>query len=71
MGQWEVSAGAHLFFGVRDTEGLQRLWETQLKFVFEKQFKYEPDVVEEIRGKFVEITGVDLQPRHEVAPPAS
>jgi len=52
--------GHTFFFGVRNTEGLQRLWETQLKFVFEKQFKYEPDVVEEIRGKFVEITGVEL-----------
>jgi hypothetical protein len=51
----------HTFFrSVKDAEGLKRLWETQLRFVFEKQFRYEPAVMEEIRAKFIEITGVTL-----------
>lgn len=51
----------HTFFrSVKDQDGLKRLWKTQLRFVFEKQFKYEPDTLAEIRGKFIEITGVDV-----------
>lgn len=51
----------HTFFrSVKDADGLKRLWNTQLRFVFEKQFKYEPAVLSEIRDKFVEITGVSL-----------
>jgi len=51
----------HTFWrSVRDPESLARLWQTQLRFVFEKQFKYEPALVTEIRDKFVEIIGVRL-----------
>lgn len=51
----------HTFFrSVTDAEGLKRLWDTQLRFVFEKHFRYEPAALEEIRSKFVEITGVTL-----------
>jgi 5-methylcytosine-specific restriction protein B len=49
----------HTFFRtVKDEESLRRLWETQLRFTFEKQFKYEPATLAEIRARFVEITGV-------------
>jgi 5-methylcytosine-specific restriction protein B len=52
----------HTFFRtVRDLEGLKRLWNTQLRFVFEKQFRYEKSAYEEIENKFVEITGVTLR----------
>ena len=52
----------HTFFRtVKDSDSLKRLWETQLRFVFEKQFKYEPATLDEIRAKFTEITGVVLQ----------
>jgi 5-methylcytosine-specific restriction enzyme B len=51
----------HTFFrSVKDADGLKRLWETQLRFVFEKHYRYEPGVMDEIRLKFVEITGVAL-----------
>lgn len=51
----------HTFFrSVKDADGLRRLWDTQLRFVLEKQFRYEPAVLDEIRTKFVEITGVAL-----------
>jgi 5-methylcytosine-specific restriction protein B len=51
----------HTFFRtVKDEEGLRRLWETQLRFTFEKQYKYEPETMEEIRAKFTEITGVTV-----------
>lgn len=51
----------HTFFrSVKDAAGLRRLWETQLRFVFEKQFRYEPAVLDEIRSKFSEITGIAL-----------
>lgn len=51
----------HTFFrSVKDAESLKRLWETQLRFVFDKQFKYEPAVTDEIRAKFSEITGIAL-----------
>ena len=34
----------HTFFrNVKDEDSLRRLWHTQLRFVFEKQFKYEPE----------------------------
>lgn len=51
----------HTFFrNVRDLDGLRRLWETQLRFVFEKQFKYEKATLAEIRQKFIDITGIPL-----------
>ena len=51
----------HTFFRtVKDEESLRRLWETQLRFAFEKQFKYEPETLSEIRARFVEITGITL-----------
>jgi hypothetical protein len=51
----------HTFFRrVRDEGSLKRLWETQLRFVFDKQFKYEPAVMAEIEAKFLEITGLSL-----------
>jgi 5-methylcytosine-specific restriction enzyme B len=51
----------HTFFRpVKDIQSLQRLWETQLRFVFEKAFKYEPAVQDEIQSRFSEITGINL-----------
>lgn len=51
----------HTFFRrVKDEVGLRRLWETQLRFVLEKQFRYERATFDEIRAKFIEITGVVL-----------
>jgi hypothetical protein len=52
--------GHTLFRRVKDAEGLKRLWDTQLRYLFEKQFKYEPTAVAEIRSKFSEITGVSV-----------
>jgi hypothetical protein len=51
----------HTFFrSVTDADSLKRLWKTQLRFVFEKQFKYEPATLAEIRTQFTNITGVDV-----------
>ena len=51
----------HTYFrNIKDADGLRRLWKTQLRFVFEKQFKYEPETVAEIKEKFITITGVDV-----------
>jgi hypothetical protein len=51
----------HTFFrGVTDTDSLRRLWRTQLRFVFDKQFKYEPATLAEIGVQFANITGVDV-----------
>jgi len=52
--------GHAFFYTVRDEESLKRLWNSQLKFVFEKHFKYEPETLAEIRAKFEEITGLKL-----------
>lgn len=52
--------GHAFFYTVRDEDSLKRLWNSQLKFVFEKQFKYEPETLAEIQAKFEEITGVKL-----------
>ncbi len=52
--------GHTFFLGVRDEPSLARLWQTQLRFVFEKQFKYEPEKLTEIKSKFVTITGAKL-----------
>lgn len=49
--------GHTYFFAVRDEAGLARLWDTQLRFVFQKHFKYESDVLREIESQFVSITG--------------
>ena len=51
----------HTFFrNVKDADSLRRLWRTQLRFVFEKQFKYEPATLAEIKAQFIKITGVDV-----------
>ncbi len=51
----------HAYFRtVKDVAGLRRLWESQLRFVFEKHFKYEPAVQESIRVRFEQV----------IAPPA-
>ena len=52
--------GHTFFFSVKDAEGLRRLWRTQLRFVFEKAFRYDADAMREIRDKFSEITGLDV-----------
>ena len=52
--------GHTYFHNVKDAESLRRLWKTQLRFVFEKQFKYEPETVAEIKEQFIKITGVDV-----------
>ena len=50
----------HTFFRtVRDPAGLKRLWDNQLKFILEKQFRYDPTTLEEINQKFREITGTE------------
>lgn len=51
----------HTFFrSVKDPDSLRRLWNTQLRFVFEKQFKYEPATLADIKAQFIKITGVDV-----------
>jgi 5-methylcytosine-specific restriction protein B len=46
----------HTFFRLAsDTDSLRRLWDYQLRFVFEKAFRFEPDVVKTIREKYAEI----------------
>ena len=52
--------GHTFFFAVRDEDGLRRLWRTQLRFLFEKAFRYDEDAMREIHEKFIEITGVDV-----------
>jgi 5-methylcytosine-specific restriction enzyme B len=46
----------HTFFRLAsDNDSLKRLWDFQLKFVFEKAFRFEPDVVKAIGEKFSEV----------------
>jgi hypothetical protein len=44
-----LAALGHTFFiGVTDENGLQRLWNHQLRFVFEKAFRLDPEGLAEI-----------------------
>ncbi len=44
-----LAALGHTFFiGVKDEDGLQRLWDHQLRFVFEKAFRLDPEGLAEI-----------------------
>lgn len=58
--QQKYPLGHTFLFNVRDGTSFKRVWDTQLRFVFEKQFKYEPHEVAEIRQKCIEIVGVEL-----------
>src|SRR5258708_1319625 len=44
--------GQTFFLYAKDAEGLRRIWDNQLKFVFQKAFPYEPIIVEQIREKY-------------------
>jgi len=52
--------GHTFLFSVRDQASFQRAWDSQLRFVLEKQFKYEPHILAEIRQKCAEIVGVGI-----------
>jgi hypothetical protein len=52
--------GHTFLFSVRDADGFRRAWDSQLRFVLEKQFKYEPHTLAEIKQKCSEIVGVNL-----------
>jgi 5-methylcytosine-specific restriction enzyme B len=46
----------HAFFRtVKDKRGLERLWENQLKFLFEKAFRYDADTLSEIQQKWQQL----------------
>ena len=43
----------HAFFrAVKDVDGLQRLWDNQLNFVFQKAFRYDDDTLQEIHNRW-------------------
>jgi 5-methylcytosine-specific restriction protein B len=44
--------GQTFFLYAKDEEGLRRIWDNQLKFVFQKAFPYEPGTVDQIREKY-------------------
>jgi hypothetical protein len=52
--------GHTFLFSVRDADSFKRAWDSQLRFVLEKQFKYEPHVLAEIKQKCSEIVGVNV-----------
>jgi 5-methylcytosine-specific restriction enzyme B len=54
--------GHTFFLSVKDGAGLSRLWESQLRFVFEKAFKYEPKTRQEIEEQFHVVTGAAPRP---------
>jgi hypothetical protein len=45
--------GHTFFLNVKDGNGLRRLWDNQLRFVFQKAFLHERETVEQIRAKYV------------------
>lgn len=46
----QYAALGHTFFlGIVDEEGLRRLWDHQLRFLFEKAYQLDPDGLEDIR----------------------
>jgi hypothetical protein len=50
--------GHTFLFSVRDADSFRRAWDSQLRFVLERQFKYEGHILNEIRQKCGEIVGV-------------
>jgi len=52
--------GHTFLFSVRDADTFRRAWDSQLRFVLEKQFKYEPHIMTEIKQKCNEIVGVNV-----------
>lgn len=58
--QEKYPLGHTFLFSVRDEASFRRAWDSQLRFVLEKQFKYEPHVLTEIKQKCAEIVGVNL-----------
>lgn len=58
--QEKYPLGHTFLFSLRDAESFRRTWESQLRFVLEKQFKYEPQILNEIRQKCGEIVGVNV-----------
>ena len=52
--------GHTFLFSVRDADSFRRAWDSQLRFVLEKQFKYEPHILTEIKQKCAEIIGINL-----------
>lgn len=45
-----VEVGHAFFKTVHDVESLERLWDTQLKFVVSKRFRFEPETLDEVKG---------------------
>jgi 5-methylcytosine-specific restriction protein B len=58
--QEKYPLGHTFLFSVRDADSFRRAWDSQLRFVLEKQFKYEPHILGEIKQKCSEIVGVNL-----------
>jgi len=58
--QEKYPLGHTFLFTVRDQDSFRRAWESQLRFVLEKQFKYEPQILAEIKQKCGEILGVSV-----------
>lgn len=59
----------HAFFRtISDRASLERLWESQLKFVFQKAFRYDSETLAEIEQKWTEaLDNVEAQPEADVA----
>ncbi len=47
--------GHTFFLSVRDEVGLRRVWENQLRFAFEKEFRFQPETLMAIRAKYFEV----------------
>ncbi|HEY2495966.1 MAG TPA: AAA family ATPase [Candidatus Angelobacter sp.] len=58
--QEKYPLGHTFLFNVRDADAFRRAWDSQIRFVLEKQFKYEPQILIEIKQKCAEIVGVNV-----------
>jgi len=55
VNQTHYPLGQTFFLYAKDERGLNRIWDHQLKFVFEKAFQYDPATVEQIRERFLAV----------------
>ena len=47
--------GHTFFLTIREEEGLRRLWDNLLRFTFEKEYRFQPEILRVIKEKYAEI----------------
>jgi hypothetical protein len=54
--------GHTLFLGIKDEIGLKRLWNHKLRFILEKMFRFEPEVLRELTTAYGTLSGDQKAP---------